>query len=508
MAATLDARQLSTNWLEGTNKRRLVVLSGLMLLLSLVLVRLVLAWDLGSVSAVLIWIALAAVIVQPRYGLYVLFAVILLLEGVRGFDPLMEPGRYLNTSLQESLRLSGAILIPLEMLLLIATALWVAHGVLRRRLDFRAGALGVPVLLFGISLAVGVVRGLMGGAPFNYAFWETRFLFAMALTYIVTANVIRTRNQVRTLSTLVIVFVGLSGIEGVWRKFALADTGALGDVKETWYSHEGVVMWGTLIMLVLAQQVFGAPRWQRIIGPIMLFFTGFTLMVSERRAGHIAVMVAFLAFSVMLARVRPRSFFKLVVPILLVGAIYMPLFWTNTSPIGQPARAVRSIISPDPRDAASNAWRDLEAINVRATIASSPLLGIGFGLPFLQVVAVPSIDFFQFWNYWSHHGILWIWMKGGIFSFITFFAVVNGGIARAVWLVRTQTDRDLRTFVIAGMSALLMSAVFCYVDLGLTGTRVPVLMGVMLGVIGVADRLVETKTTREPVVAAPRFSAY
>jgi hypothetical protein len=115
-------------------------------------------------------------------------------------------------------------------------------------------------------------------------------------------------------------------------------------------------------------------------------------------------------------------------------------------------------------------------------------MGIGFGLPFLQVVQVPAIPFF-YWDYWSHHAILWLWMKGGMFTFISFFALMNAGIARGVWLVRTRGDPELRAFAIVAVSAIVMSIVFSYVDLGLTSTRLPVLMGVMLGVISVMDRI-------------------
>jgi hypothetical protein len=331
---------------------------------------------------------------------------------------------------------------------------------------------------------------LLGGAVFNFSFWEVRFLLSMVIVYFLTANLVRTRAHVMTLSTVVVVGVGLSGIEGIWRKFALIDDGVLGTLSEGWYAHDSVVTWGTLIMFVLAQQVFGGPRWQRTFGPILVIATGFTMLISERRAGYIAVMIAFIAFTLVLWTIRRKAFFTVAVPLLLVGSVYLPLFWNNSSAIGQPARAVRSIMGdPDPRDAASNAWRDLEAVNVRSAILSSPLLGLGFGQPIPQVVSLPNIAFFEFWNYWAHHAILWLWMKGGAFTFITFFALMNAALARAMWFMRRSADRELKTFTVAAVSGIIMSVVFSYVDLGLTGTRVPILMGVMLGVIGVIDRL-------------------
>ncbi|MBV9357796.1 MAG: hypothetical protein JO023_19965 [Chloroflexi bacterium] len=174
---------------------------------------------------------------------------------------------------------------------------------------------------------------------------------------------------------------------------------------------------------------------------------------------------------------------------MLVTAVYMPLFWNSTGTLGQAARAVRSISQPDARDAASNAWRDLEAINVRATIQSSPITGVGFGRPFLQVVTVPDISFFEFWDYESHHAIMWIWMKTGAVGFVLFFSLALGGIARATWLARRLPPTELKVFAIVATSTIIMSLVYSYVDLGLTGNRITMLLGVALGGIGVLDRL-------------------
>jgi O-antigen ligase len=175
--------------------------------------------------------------------------------------------------------------------------------------------------------------------------------------------------------------------------------------------------------------------------------------------------------------------------VIIAGAIYLPVFWNNSGTAGQMARTVRSLITPDPRDAASNAWRDLEAINVRGTILSDPLLGIGFGRPFLQIVTVPDISGFLFWDYEAHHDILWVWMKTGVFGFIAFFALMLGAIARAIWLIKTLRYPELKIFAMLATTAIAMSLVYCYVDLGLVESRIPMVLGVALGTVGVLHRV-------------------
>jgi hypothetical protein len=489
MAAAFEAGQFSTTWIDATRRRRLFILTALAIVLSLGLAPLVLGIDMAAVAGLVLVVAVIAVGIRPRYGLYLLFAVVLFFDGT-SLDPFMLPGRYVNFSLQTTLNLSGAIIIPIEMLVLLTSAIWLAQAAMRRRVDFRMGFFGRPILLFTAALVFGLVRGLAGGANPNYSFWESRFLFGMVLTYVLAANTIQTRAHVRTLTNLIFVCVGLSAIEGLWRKFALINNGLLGPAQENWFSHEDVVIWGLLVTLALAQQVFGSgPRWRRLIGPFMALVAVGVMLVSERRAGLIAVMVAFAIFTLSLLTINRRAFLLIALPALLAGAVYLPLFWNNTGTLGQAARAVRSISSPDRRDAASNAWRDLEAINVRATIASDPLLGIGFGRPFLQIMTVPDISGFEFWNYESHHNILWVWMKTGAFGFIAFFILATSGIARSIWLAKTLRDPEFRLFAMVTMSAIVMSLVFCYVDLGLTMTRIPLLLGVGLGTVGVLHRI-------------------
>jgi len=487
MTAVAAASELSTTWLHTAGRRRRVVLTGLVIALSLGLARLVLAYDVAAVAGLVVSAALIAIVLRPRHGLYLLLAVVLLFDP--GIDPLMEPGRYMYSSLQSTLHLSGAIFIPFEMILLLTAAIWLAQATMRRQLDFRSGVLGPPMLLFALALVFGVIRGTLAGANFNYMFWESRFLFSMVLAYLVAANTIRTRAHVRMLLTLIFVCVSLSAIEGVWRKYALADAGLLGPIHEFWYAHDGIVIWGLLLILVLAQQTFGGPRWQRLMGPFVALVTIFAMLVSERRAGLIAIMVALAVFILGLITINRKAFVRVALPTLLIASVYLPLFWNDTGTLGQAARAVRSISSPDPRDASSNAWRDLEAINVRATIASDPLLGIGFGRPFLQVVTVPDISGFELWNYEAHHDILWVWMKTGAFGFIAFFALMLGGIARSMWLAKRLAQPELKAFAMVAMSAILMSLVFCYVDLGLIGARLPMLLGVALGTVGVLERI-------------------
>jgi hypothetical protein len=124
--------ELSTTWLEALHRRRMALLWALVMLVSLVMVRLILAVDVFAVAGLFVWICVGATVVRPRYGLYAVFGIVLLFEGSSD-DPLMAPGVYLNNSLQNTLGASGGILIPLEILMLLILVAWLGQGLMRHQ---------------------------------------------------------------------------------------------------------------------------------------------------------------------------------------------------------------------------------------------------------------------------------------------------------------------------------------------------------------------------------------
>jgi hypothetical protein len=270
----------------------------------------------------------------------------------------------------------------------------------------------------------------------------------------------------------------------------------LGDVQEFWYSHEGVVFLSSLVLLVVAQQAFGVARWQRVFGLAVLPVTIFAMMATERRAGQIGLMVAFIAAALVFMFAHRKAFFLMAVPTLVIGAVYLPIFWNSSGVMAQPARAVRSLVAPDPRDAQSNLTRDLEKINVYATIRAYPILGVGFGRAFLQIVSLPDISFFPLCAHEPHHNIMWIWLKTGALGFIFFWTILGTALAQAARYARTLREPELRVFALLTICGIISAVVFSYVDLGLTSGRITVFLGTLLGTLSVLGRLREEDVTQ------------
>jgi hypothetical protein len=479
--------EASVAWHQNTDRARLWALFGLALIGSVLLAALALLFNVISVVGLLIWIAVIAIAWRPFVGLCVAYGLVMILED-GGPDLMMLPGYYLHWGLGATLGI-GVALSPMELLLILTFASWLMQGVARRKLSFRGGALGWPMLLFLLALIAGVVRGLAAGADMNIALWESRFLFYAVMCFTVAANTVRTRRQTTLLVMLTVIGTGLFAVEGAYRKLALIDTGKLGVMPDFAYSHMDVVFLGSVPLIVLAQFVFGARAWQRWLGLLIAPICLFTLLATERRAGYIAVIITFLAYGLIFLVAHRKAFFFFFVPAVIAFAIYLPVFWNNTTMLGQPARAVRSLSQPDPRDAASNLYRDLELINVRSTIHSNPIVGVGFGRPFDFVVQLPDLSWWQFWHYEPHHNILWVWLKLGTAGFIIFWMLMATATARSAFAVRTLRSSEQRIFALVALCAIVMTVSFCYVDLGLVSGRVTVYLGTALGTLSILHLL-------------------
>jgi hypothetical protein len=303
---------------------------------------------------------------------------------------------------------------------------------------------------------------------------------------------------------LVMVFLignGLYALEGVIRYFVMIRTNWLGVAPEFNFSHEVVIFLAVVVLQSLAQLVVGGSLWRRVVGMLVGPLALFTLLITGRRAGSIALAIAFVLMALPWLVRHRKGVMLILLPGLFAAAVYLPIFWNNTGILGQPARAVRSLISPDARDASSNEYRDQEAINVRETIHSDPLLGVGFGRPFLFVVPLADLSWWPFWHYQPHHNVLWVWLKVGAPGFTIFCLLMFGSLALASSRALTLRDPTLITFAYISIASVVTSLVFCYVDLGLTNGRVTVLLGAVLGVLAVLRKIDESP---EPTTALVR----
>jgi hypothetical protein len=174
----------------------------------------------------------------------------------------------------------------------------------------------------------------------------------------------------------------------------------------------------------------------------------------------------------------------------IASAVYFPLYWNHGyGTVAQPARAVRSQISPNSRDTSSDAYRKAENANLIFNIKESGLLGKGFGRPIDYVIAIPNISNYDpTIGYIPHNGLLWIWMRLGLQGEIVLWLLMAYAILTAANLTRGG-DRFLALFGSVAVCAVIGYVFQGYEDQGLASLRIAIVMGCFFGALEAAHRI-------------------
>lgn len=375
-------------------------------------------------------------------------------------------------------------LSPLEILLIVGVVIALVTSVLEPAAQ-RGWALGWPLLTFVVALLLGFVRGAFAGGDMYVGLWELRYLLYVPACFLIVRASIRRREHVSSLLWTGLLSAGVLAVLGAYRKLALINTGALGFAPEFFYEHEDVIFLASFLTLAFSTVFLRARAGARTLGLLLAPVLLYTLLASNRRSGVIVLLVGLVLAELIVFAVRKKAFFASTIPVLATAVLYVAMFWNASGVLGQPARAIRSLSEPDPRDAASNFYRFLETYDIVYTIRAEPLLGVGFGREFNMVVPLPDLSWWPFWRYEPHNNVLWIWLKTGAAGYVLFWFLIGSALCRAACVAKRVLDPGLRVAALFCLVALVGVVVFAYVDLGFVSGRVTVFFGTVLGLIGV-----------------------
>jgi hypothetical protein len=409
----------------------------------------------------------------------------------------------LFTSLSDAFHLSGLYVNPMEILLaIVLLVLLLRAGRRQARLPRTALALGLAALL-GLVLA-GAVHGVLAGGDYKMALWEIRPTIYVAATYFFATQL---PDRVGTVTAFLWTFVAAMAIKTV-QGMALVVIVLLvhGQRPDALLSHEDSVFFVLFIILVAGLWLFRLAGPLRKVATALLPFILIVDLANNRRTAWLQLAACLLALLVLAwVRLPDRRRFAAGALVLgaLVSAVYLPLYWNHGGLIAEPARAIRSMIAPDPRDASSDLYRVAENANLTFNIKRSPLIGAGYGIPInyvIPIVDLTSID--PFIKFIPHNDVLYVWMRIGAIGALAFWSFIGLAVVRACRVLRSR-DPTLALY-----GALVVCAVVDYLiqgqlDLGFFWFRVAIFMGCMLGVLEVAARVHKREGRQERKATGP-----
>ncbi|HEU5347409.1 MAG TPA: O-antigen ligase family protein [Ktedonobacterales bacterium] len=372
-------------------------------------------------------------------------------------------------------------------ILAILLILIVAHLLLRKRL-LLGGRLFYPFIFFLACVAFGVLHGLATGGTFRIIVLEIRPFWYMFLTYILAFNIVTDIKHVRNIIWITVIGTAIKGVQGVFIVYEYLG-GHIEGHNEI-MAHEQSFFFVLVLLLLVMMLLHHFQRGLFIAILISLPCLLIALVANNRRADYVALLIGILVAWTLTILVKPmarRRLIPLLAICIVLGVGYVLAFQNKGGALGEPARAVISVFHPsaaDARDAASNAYRVIENYDLKYTAAQSPLLGYGFGKPFLQPVVLPNVvDLDPYYLYIPHNNILWIWMRLGPLGFGALWYLIGAAIISGCLIARRVKDPQLQFFAIFAIAMLVMEVILAYSDYQFFFYRNMIFVGMVLGVL-------------------------
>lgn len=379
----------------------------------------------------------------------------------------------------------GIPLNLLEVLLLLSGLCALVRSAYTKTADFRLGPLLWPIGVYTAFVLAAWVNGMATGGDFKISLQEIRSQLYFGLTYLLAYNMIRDRKQLEAALWVVVLCIGLKGILYTFRRYVTLHGLPLPD--QGIGSHEEAFFFDVFIVLLLAFSVCGTFPKMRTVMLALLPFVVLGSLACNRRAATAAFVVILPVLILAAYQALPRR--RRLIGLLSAAGVfafagYYAAFKNSNSILAQPARAINSQFSPDPRDASSNAYRDAENADLMATIRSAPL-GYGYGKRMLHAVPIADISAeYEWWDIMTHNQVLWVWMRVGTFGFLAFWMMVSAILINAARTVRTESaGMEVKSLAIGGMLIIGSLMIFGLLDLQFSNFRDMLFAGLWTGII-------------------------
>ncbi len=355
-----------------------------------------------------------------------------------------------------------------------------------RPLRHRDGRLVAPPVTFRKAAAVST--GIVGFMWFlsiatGGSFPQSQFQVIGPLLFpiIAIAAAASTTNQlVRRIERVILATAAYRSLLCIYAWWTVARTA--NPAPEYVTIHSDAVLWTTAIMIVVSRVVVDPKRaWRSAAWMVPLFLAA--TVFNERRLSYVAIAAGLAWIFFRSPRETQRSVMELARYFGPVGLVYLGAGWNSNATPFKMAQAIKSVFVQD--DASSDS-RKVENLNLIFTYIRSPLRGIGYGKPYLQLV--PSVDLtanFKLFLYVPHNSILALWGFIGVVGFTGLWLVKVIGLTHLVEAHRGATTQLGRTLGLWTGCALISYVVQGWGDIGLQAWM-PIFIGAIALGVGAA----------------------
>jgi hypothetical protein len=335
------------------------------------------------------------------------------------------------------------------------------------------------------SIALTFLWGLMrGGSAYNAYYQLWRFLVAL-LVGALLLSVVRNSRDLKALGLTVLLAALVRGTLAIYFYWTVVRD-KIEPPPPYMTTHDDTVLFiaGLLITLswALARGTWTAWLTAALVSPHLLY----AIMLNNRRLAWIELILvlALVYFVLPRGRVHRRvnQLLLLAVPILLV---YVLVGWDRSGPLSGPLRALSTTGSYEDSSVLA---REEEIRNLLYTLsaAGNPLLGTGWGVPYLKITSVYANYGQEWWQYryLPHNSLLGVAVFGGLVGICGIWLVVPVAAFLAMRGYRGSARAVDRAAAMAALCILPAYSGQCYGDIGFQSLTCGLILGVTMAAAG------------------------
>ena len=382
---------------------------------------------------------------------------------------------------------------PAEVLMITVAAVTFLRAASERQVAWPNGALVGAYTLYVVVVIGAEVHGLLAGGDFKTSLWEMRPQIYGFILFFLTTTLVQDRKQLVQLCIVFVLAVTLKAVLGDFRYFITLQRN-LG-VQLQVLAHEDSYFLGVLVSAGVAAMIWLRNRKVALLFAAVTPLALVAMMANSRRAGAYALAAALIVIAVFAFKFEPhlrRKIALVVVVAAVLGAGFLSYAWNKQYGLqAQLVRPVRSLIDPSVRDYSSDLYRTAENANLRLTFQTSPIIGVGFGSPYLMVYPMADISqIYPLWNVIPHNSLMWVGMRMGAVGFAAFWALIGLAVIQGFQLAR-RPDPLMRMVAAVAVGAIVAEVLVGYADLQLESYRNLVFLGIVLGLLNRLPQLPE-----------------
>ena len=349
-----------------------------------------------------------------------------------------------------------------------------------------------------ISLAVILIWTIYGigtGGSVANMLWQVRPLLMLPIVALISSVAMARERCFRSVKLAILASGLLKVIDGSTYYFLrVRPIGLKADYVST---HSDTVLWSVCVAILLAdwfEYRSKATRNRMVIVGLPIFFG---MLINNRRTVWVVVAASILFLMVQAHGPVKRQVAKVLSLTWPLIALYIAAGVAAPPSLAfKPVQMIKSVIV---QDDASSSTRDIENYNLLQTLRVRPLVGVGFGHPYVEKIAAYDVTRtgFKNYRYIPHNSFLGLWAFTGLFCAAGYHLMIPVGIYYAVWARRRSRYPRRRSSGDWAVCAVIAYLVQSWSDIGLQDWTALILCGVGLGAGAALYQHVQTEPAED-----------